>query len=117
MADVVPITVPSRSELWARVCLAQSVLAHRTPSRDTTATVLQVLAGAGIDELVPPPVVARLDGKHLVVDDCPHCHRQHFHGAGDPTSDHYPLYGHRVGHCGDRGAGGYYLIPPHPEVG
>lgn len=114
MADVVPIAAPSRSELWARLCLAQSVLSHRTPSRDTVDVALQVLAGAGIEDLVPPMAVARLDGRHLVVDDCPHCHRQHFHGAGDPKS---PLYGHRVGHCGDGESRGYFLVPPHMEAG
>jgi hypothetical protein len=116
MADVVPITAPSRAELWSRLCLAKSMLSHRAPSRDTVAVVLQVLDGAGIADLIPPAAVARLDGRYLVVDDCPHCHRQHHHGAGDPASASYPLYGHRVGHCGD-GGGGYYLVPPHPEVG
>ena len=112
MADVVPIKSPSRAELWSRICLAQSILAHRTPSRGTTATVLQVLAGAGIADLVPPAVVPLRDGKYFVVD-CPHCHRQHRHGAGDPAS---PAYGHRAAHCGDGRGRGYYLVPPQ-EVG
>lgn len=109
--NVVPISMPSRSDLWARVCLAQSVLSHRTPSRDTVAVALQVLAGVGIDDLMPPSVVARLDGRYLVVDDCPHCHRQHHHGAGDPEQPPFPVFGPRVAHCGD-GQGRSYILTP-----
>lgn len=57
-----------------------------------------------------PAVAARLDGIHLVVD-CPFCHRQHHHGAGDPEQPPYPAYGPRVAHCGD-GQGRSYILTP-----
>jgi hypothetical protein len=39
----------------------------------------------------------------VVVERCPHCHRRHFHGAGD---DPEPDLGARVPHC---------LTGPHPD--
>jgi len=59
MADVVPIAVPSRSDLWGRVCLAKSILAHRPASPETARVALHALDGASITELanpVDPPV-------------------------------------------------------------
>jgi hypothetical protein len=32
-APLLPITVPSRAVLWARIQLARSLLAHRAPNR------------------------------------------------------------------------------------
>lgn len=64
-----------------------------------------------------PSVAARLDGIHLVVDDCPWCHRQHHHGAGAPDHPAYPAYGPRVAHCGSGKGLSYCLVPPGPEGG
>lgn len=41
------------------------------------------------------PPTRRADGWLWIVPNCPHCHRQHVHGAGmDGT-----VGGHRVAHC------------------
>lgn len=49
-ADVLPITVPSRAELWRRLQLARSVLAHRGPGQTTL--LLRVLDGESIESLI-----------------------------------------------------------------
>lgn len=59
MADVVvPITIPSRSELWSRVCLAKSVLSHRPATSETAAVALRALDGVTLAELASTPPVA-----------------------------------------------------------
>jgi hypothetical protein len=50
-AQVSPIDMPSRTELWHRVQLAKAVLGHRPLTVGTKAVVLQVLDGVRIDEL------------------------------------------------------------------
>ena len=48
VAPAVPLNVPPRSELWARVQLAKSLLNHRPAGHDTTLAVLAVLEGKEI---------------------------------------------------------------------
>lgn len=43
-ADVLPISVPSRAELWRRNQLARSLLSHRKPE-EAVRVALAVLAG------------------------------------------------------------------------
>ncbi|NIJ10613.1 hypothetical protein FHU38_000957 [Saccharomonospora amisosensis] len=43
--QVIPITTPSRAELWQRNQLARSLLSHRPCSTETTRLVLAVLDG------------------------------------------------------------------------
>jgi hypothetical protein len=50
-AQVSPIGMPSRTELWYRVQLAKAVLGHRSLTAGTKAIALRVLDGARIDEL------------------------------------------------------------------
>lgn len=57
-ADVLPITVPSRAELWLRLQLARSVLAHRPPGESTVALLRRVLDGEPIESLIGSGVVA-----------------------------------------------------------
>lgn len=51
-ADVLPIGVPSRAELWRRLQLARAVLNHREPSLVTTTLVLCALDGVPLETLV-----------------------------------------------------------------
>lgn len=51
-ADVVPIGIPSRAELWRRLQLARAVLNHRPSNTDTIAVVMDVLNGVTVDRLV-----------------------------------------------------------------
>jgi hypothetical protein len=51
LADVLPISAPSRAELWRRQRLALSVLDKRGASAATAALVRQILLGASVDEL------------------------------------------------------------------
>lgn len=39
-------------DLWARIRLAQSILAHREPSFETTQSALAALAGYSIEQIV-----------------------------------------------------------------
>ncbi|GGM65045.1 hypothetical protein GCM10012275_39490 [Longimycelium tulufanense] len=48
-----PITVPSRLELWRRLQLARSVLAHRPYTPETAEVVRRVLDGEPIEALPP----------------------------------------------------------------
>jgi hypothetical protein len=52
LAEVLPLTVPSRGELWRRLQLARAVLAQRPATADTAAVVLSILNGAPIEDLV-----------------------------------------------------------------
>lgn len=52
MADVLPIGVPSRSELWRRQQLARSLLGHRDVTPENAALIRRVLDGEQIDELM-----------------------------------------------------------------
>ncbi|MEV8610087.1 hypothetical protein AB0383_19545 [Amycolatopsis sp. NPDC051373] len=45
VADVMPISVPSRAELWRRTQLAKSLLGHRTPTPELARLLLAVLNG------------------------------------------------------------------------
>lgn len=47
-ADVVPISVPTRAELWRRNQLARSLLSHREPN-EAVRVALAVLAGEDVD--------------------------------------------------------------------
>lgn len=49
-ADVLPINTPSRAELWRRLQLARSLLAHRSTTPDTR-LLLRVLDGESIETL------------------------------------------------------------------
>lgn len=51
-ADVIPIGVPSRAELWRRLQLARAVLNHRPADPASVTLALRVLDGVSIDELV-----------------------------------------------------------------
>ncbi|MCU1670512.1 MAG: hypothetical protein JWP40_3439 [Blastococcus sp.] len=58
--------------------------------------------------VLQPPGPGHRDTRLWLVLDCPHCHRQHTHGAGpDGTDD-----GHRVAHCLDRKEDnpGYFIV-------
>ena len=112
MTDLIPTDVPTRSELWERVCLARSVLSHRAATPETARIALQALEGASIADLTDPSVPAKLVDRWLVVENCPWCGREHTHGAGKGP---VPAYGHRVAHCGAGRGWGYYLEPPSPE--
>jgi hypothetical protein len=50
---VTPISVPTRTELWYRVRLAQSLLSHRPPTIETAQVVSRVLDGWRPDDAVP----------------------------------------------------------------
>lgn len=49
-ADVLPINVPSRAELWRRLQLARSLLSHRASTAET-GLLLRVLDGESIEDL------------------------------------------------------------------
>jgi hypothetical protein len=51
LADVLPISEPSRAELWRRHQLALSVLDQRGASTETAVLVQRILSGASLDEL------------------------------------------------------------------
>jgi hypothetical protein len=51
LADVLPISAPSRAELWRRSQLALSVLDQRGETAETAALVRRILFGASVDEL------------------------------------------------------------------
>ncbi|WP_185845865.1 hypothetical protein [Kibdelosporangium aridum] len=55
MADVLPITVPSRAELWRRLQLARSILAQRESTPDTH-VLLRVLDGVPLETLAEEAV-------------------------------------------------------------
>lgn len=44
-----------------------------------------------------------------VVDKCPHCKRQHVHGAGGLEHNPKDFLSHRVAHCIDTNNDGYIL--------
>lgn len=52
MADVLPIGVPSRAELWRRHQLARAVLQQRPADETTNALVLRALDGASLESLM-----------------------------------------------------------------
>lgn len=49
--DVVPLTVPGRSELWRRVRLARSLLSHRFAASADVELLRRVLDGEPIEDL------------------------------------------------------------------
>lgn len=51
MADVLPIVVPGRAELWRRLQLVRSVLQQRPSTPDTAAVALRVLDGVSLETL------------------------------------------------------------------
>lgn len=51
LADVLPISAPSRAELWRRHQLAPSVLDQRGTTAETAVLVQRILLGASPDEL------------------------------------------------------------------
>lgn len=51
LADVLPISAPSRAELWRRSQLALSVLDQRGASAETAVLVRRILSGDSFDEL------------------------------------------------------------------
>lgn len=53
-ANVLPISTPSRSELWRRQQLARSLIAHRGYTRETAELVQRALDGDDIDTLIHP---------------------------------------------------------------
>lgn len=55
LADVLPISAPSRAELWARHQLALSVLDQRGASTETAALVRRILSGEPIETLTLRP--------------------------------------------------------------
>lgn len=52
--NVTPLTIPSRTELWRRLRLAQSLLSHRPACPATSALVIEVLDGHHAPGVVPP---------------------------------------------------------------
>lgn len=52
-ADVLPMNVPSRAELWRRLQLARSLLAHRASTPETR-LLQRVLDGEPIETLTHP---------------------------------------------------------------
>jgi hypothetical protein len=60
-ADVLPLTLPSRAELWLRLQLARSVLGHRPPGQTTVALLLRVLDGESIESLIASGSLAAHD--------------------------------------------------------
>ena len=50
-AQVTPIDIPSRTDLWYRNQLAKAVLGHRELNEDTAALLLAILDGKQIGDL------------------------------------------------------------------
>lgn len=61
----------------------------------------------------PPTVPARRERMQLVIE-CPHCSREHRHGAAGPNIGDGD--GHRVAHCFDRQSPGYILVEEPPPA-
>lgn len=55
LADVLPISAPSRAELWRRQQLALAVLNQRGPSTETAVLVCRILSGEPIESLLAQP--------------------------------------------------------------
>ena len=51
----------------------------------------------------------RIDPTHVVVI-CPHCHREHYHGASEPGSE-----SHRAAPCRESGGIGYNIHDVAPS--
>lgn len=58
-------------------------------------------------ELIPPGPGHRTHYLWRILD-CPHCHRQHTHGAGRDGTD----AGHRVAHCATGQPNPGYILEP-----
>lgn len=54
VAPVIPITAPPRDELWRRIQLARSVLAHRPSTPENWALLSRILNGESIGDLMHP---------------------------------------------------------------
>lgn len=52
VAPVIPIVAPSRAELWGRIQLARSVLAHRPSTPENWTLLTEILNGESITDLM-----------------------------------------------------------------
>jgi len=68
---------------------------------------------APADPRIPRVAAELVDGQLWVR--CDWCRAYHYHGAGNPAVDPFPVYGHRVEHChrpdGPYSRYGYWLVP------